>query len=352
MNRSFSAHSLQTRFALRASLLTLLLLFASQAPTQAASRVLAFGDSVTQGQGADGVDCRVDPPGTTFGGYPRRLETRLQNRGVDADVVNFGLCGERTSSGVTRIDSVLATGGDVILIMEGTNDFTPSCCVSFQTILFNLDQMVQKARAAGIEPVLASVVPIEDPEGNESAETLAGVLQQFTTAAFYADPYNAMIDVPDLFENFYSDSLHPNGPGYGLVADAFVEPTIAALTCPGENLGTCTPGPNVLCLNGGRFRVSADARDFEGVAFVGQAEPQTDDTGAFWFFDPNNIEVVIKVLDGRMDNDFFWVFYGSLSDVEFTIDVVDTENRTCKRYRNSSGSFASVGDTAAFFDPL
>ena len=72
------------------------------------------------------------------------------------------------------------------------------------------------------------------------------------------------------------------------------------------------------------------------------------DTGYFWFFGPENVEVVLKVLDGRPLNDRFWVFYGALSSVQYTLTVTDTETGQVKRYENPSGRLASVADTGAF----
>ena len=81
---------------------------------------------------------------------------------------------------------------------------------------------------------------------------------------------------------------------------------------------------------------------------AGTAVALTGDTGYFWFFSSNNIELVIKVVDGRGFNGKFWVFYGALSNVEYTITVTDTTTGTVKTYSNPSGTLASVADTAAF----
>jgi len=67
-----------------------------------------------------------------------------------------------------------------------------------------------------------------------------------------------------------------------------------------------------------------------------QAVPLTGDTGYFWFFSSNNVELVIKVVDGRAFNGFFWVFYGALSDVAYTITVTDTQTGGIKTYSNSA----------------
>jgi len=85
-----------------------------------------------------------------------------------------------------------------------------------------------------------------------------------------------------------------------------------------------------------------------GTSGVGQAVPLTSDTGYFWFFSGNNIELVLKVVDGRGFNGHLWVFYGALSDVEYTITVTDTQTGAVKTYFNPQGQLASVADTAAF----
>jgi len=110
---------------------------------------------------------------------------------------------------------------------------------------------------------------------------------------------------------------------------------------------SCASGQTSLCLNGSRFEVGVVWRDFDGNTGVGQAAPLTGDTGAFWFFTPTNIELVVKVLDGRWLNDHFWVFYGALSNVDYTLTVTDTVTGRSATYYNPSGTFASVGDTEA-----
>lgn len=118
-----------------------------------------------------------------------------------------------------------------------------------------------------------------------------------------------------------------------------------------EARAACSPGATALCLAGGRFRVEAAWTDFQGNTGAGQAVGLTGDTGYFWFFGSSNVEVVIKVLDGRALDDHFWVFYGALSNVEYTLTVTDTVTGIVKKYANTSGLFASVGDTLAFGKP-
>lgn len=110
----------------------------------------------------------------------------------------------------------------------------------------------------------------------------------------------------------------------------------------------CEPGPTKLCLQGGRFQVEVAWTDFQGNSGLGQTIPLTNETGGFWFFNSGNVELVAKVLDGRDTNGKFWVFVASLTSVEFTLTVTDTETGKQKVYHNPSGHMASFGDTDAF----
>ena len=123
---------------------------------------------------------------------------------------------------------------------------------------------------------------------------------------------------------------------------------VAFAAAPASAAATCTPGATAVCLQGGRFRLAATWRDFQGHTGSGQAVQLTPDTGYLWFFDPANVEVVAKVLDGRPTNGKFWVFYGALSNVEYTLTVTDTATGRVRQYHNPAGTFASRGDTAAF----
>lgn len=110
----------------------------------------------------------------------------------------------------------------------------------------------------------------------------------------------------------------------------------------------CVSSATSLCLQQGRFALEISWRDFAGRSGSGQAVPLTSDTGYFWFFDKRNVEVIVKILDGRPLNGRWWVFYGSLSNVEYTIRVTDTMTGATRTYRNPLGRFGSAGDTAAF----
>ncbi len=111
--------------------------------------------------------------------------------------------------------------------------------------------------------------------------------------------------------------------------------------------GSCVAGPQDLCLLGNRFRVSVRWHTPNGAAGDGGAAAVTDETGTFWFFDPANVELMVKVLDGRAVSGKYWVFYGALSDVQYDITVTDTVTGSTKQYHNRQGNLCGLGDTNA-----
>ena len=112
---------------------------------------------------------------------------------------------------------------------------------------------------------------------------------------------------------------------------------------------TCVPNATTLCLNGNRFQAQVSWRvASQGTAGNGTAISLSGDTGYFWFFSSGNVELVVKALDGRAVNGYFWIFYGALSDVEYTLTVTDTATGAVKTYSNPQGRLASTADTSAF----
>jgi outer membrane protein assembly factor BamB len=118
--------------------------------------------------------------------------------------------------------------------------------------------------------------------------------------------------------------------------------------------GLATPPPCVadattLCLNGRRFQVRVTWKTAAGATGDGQAAPLTPDTGYFWFFNSQNVELLIKVLNGCAADNAYWVFAGGLTDVRTVTTVTDTRTGQAKTYRNLQGHpFQPVQDTAAF----
>ncbi len=199
-------------------------------PARAQRQVfLAFGDSITAGVG--------DPE--TPGGYPVRLERLLRDGGLKAAVVeNHGQSGESTSQGLSRLGGVLARGGDGLLLMEGTNDITLVARgeLSLETVLANLLTMADRADAAGIRPVLATVIPripaARQDSDNVHNRVFAWEMREraFLTGRSLVDNFEALDPEvePEVFSTLYAsipnDGVgHPNPDGYDRIAENFAD---------------------------------------------------------------------------------------------------------------------------------
>jgi hypothetical protein len=119
----------------------------------------------------------------------------------------------------------------------------------------------------------------------------------------------------------------------------------------------CSPAPSqcfksstTLCLNNDRFQVRVNWRNFEGQTGVGSAVPGASATSAnLWFFQPDNWELLIKVLDACGLNNRYWVFFAATTNVEFAVTVTDTQTGAVRNYSNPLGQSAdAITDTNAF----
>jgi predicted esterase len=124
---------------------------------------------------------------------------------------------------------------------------------------------------------------------------------------------------------------------------------LAGARYPGYS-ATCAPTGTSFCLERGRYRVAVEFRDFSGQEGDGRAVPgSTAQAGLFWFFAPDNWELLVKVLDGCAVNGRIWIFAAATTSVEYTLTVSDTQVGAERRYRNQSGRASPlVVDTAAF----
>jgi hypothetical protein len=105
-----------------------------------------------------------------------------------------------------------------------------------------------------------------------------------------------------------------------------------------------------LCLQDGKFVVE--------VAFEDQhAEPArgyvvhgaSNKSGNFLFFEQENWEVLVKVLDGCKINDRYWAFLSTATNVMYTVTVTQTDTGITRQYGNQRGETPlAITDTSTF----
>lgn len=109
---------------------------------------------------------------------------------------------------------------------------------------------------------------------------------------------------------------------------------------------SCRPGPNTLCLLRSRFSVEVDWRNpANGTSGRGGAAALSNVTGTFTFGDRSNVELMVKLLDF---GDRIALFWGALSDLDYTIRVTDTETGVVKTYQSTPGRLCGGLDNDAF----
>lgn len=117
-----------------------------------------------------------------------------------------------------------------------------------------------------------------------------------------------------------------------------------------EEDDACTDSATVICLLGGRYGVTIDYSTVSGDGGSAKvARPRTADSGLFYFFEPSNWEVLIKVLDGCSTNNHHWVYAASATDVGLRFVIRDTVTGMEKVYTKDPGGAArAITDAGAF----
>ena len=209
---------------------------------------LAFGDSITAGEGAFSTH-----------GYLDVVEALLQqNLGGRPRVIGDGVSGTTSAVGSDRIESSLRSVHPAYtLILYGTNDWNKSACKTAQPPCFTIDSlrfMIQAARAARSLPVISTIIPahpvLTPPERNEWVAAMNDLIKALARqeGAALADSYGAFIKAGDL-TRLFSDDKHPNDAGYQLIGGAFFlaiarSPAATGSAGPGTALFVFPAGPS------------------------------------------------------------------------------------------------------------
>jgi hypothetical protein len=129
-------------------------------------------------------------------------------------------------------------------------------------------------------------------------------------------------------------------PHFGSTPTSTPTPTAGSASCTTDS---------TLCLSEGRFLITAIWTKPDGESGPAHAAALTADSGYFWFFDPANVEVTLKTLNGCGVNGRYWFFAGGLTNLQVDISVTDTTTNTTKKYSNTQGSaFPLITDTSTF----
>jgi acyl-CoA thioesterase I len=167
--------------------------------------IVALGDSLTAGLGVASDEA-----------YPALLEARARKAGFDYRVVNAGVSGDTSAGGLRRLDWVLRSRPDVVIVALGSNDGLRGLPVS--ALRDNLTAIVTRVRAAGARVLLVGMrVPPNygAAYAGDFAEAFGSVARH-TSVAFLPFLLEGVAGDPALNQ---ADGIHPNAAGQRIVAD-------------------------------------------------------------------------------------------------------------------------------------
>ena len=190
------------------------------ANTVAAPVVLFFGTSLTAGYGLEPEQA-----------FPTLIQRKAEAEGVPIKAVNAGLSGETTAGAARRIDWVLRTPADLIVIEAGANDALRG--LSPDAAKANLEQVIATIRKKQPRAKIA-LVQMEAPPNYGAAYT-----QRFRSIYRDVSQKESIPLIPFLLTNVagisrynQADGVHPNFAGEKIVADNVwqaLKPLIAQL---------------------------------------------------------------------------------------------------------------------------
>lgn len=178
--------------------------------------ILAFGDSLTAGLGVEESEA-----------YPAQLERKLQAAGYNYRVINGGISGETSTAALNRLDWMLQTNPDIVIVVTGGNDGLRGIDLSLTEQ--NIDEIVTRFAAQEAIIVFAGLQIIQnlgDDYINQFAEMYPRIAAQHPDAVFIPFFLEGVAADPALNQ---PDFIHPTAEGYSVIVDhifPFVEEAV------------------------------------------------------------------------------------------------------------------------------
>ena len=166
-------------------------------------RILAFGDSLTAGYGLSENDMLTT-----------RLADALAKMGRPATVINGGVSGDTSAGGLARIDWALGDRPQIMILALGANDMLRG--VDPSTTRANLEGIIAKAEAAGVEVLLAGMLapPNLGADYKQAFDAIYPALAKAHNLVFMPFLLQDVAQVSDLNQG---DGIHPNGNGVAVI---------------------------------------------------------------------------------------------------------------------------------------
>ena len=229
MNLSWNPWALGRRAA-ALSFMALTMLTSQVPGTEAdetAVTLIAFGDSLTAGYQL--------PSAATF---PAGLEVALRAKGYKVQVMNAGVSGDTTANGLERLEWVLQTPADGVILELGANDALRGLDPKIPRA--NLDKLIGTFKAKGLDVVLAGMrAPANwGPEYKAAFDAIYPDLANKHGVALYPYFLDGVRTEQSLLQ---SDGLHPTAKGVAEIIKRILPATEAQVLRIGERKAAAKP---------------------------------------------------------------------------------------------------------------
>ncbi len=185
--------------------------------------------------------------------------------------------------------------------------------------------------------------------------TLDGDLYVRFGAAPTIAEFDSASENPSTLESIRIDAPAP-GTWYFLIrrfdGEGDYQFALGALAPSGEPT-VCVADADTACHLGNRFQVEVDwtTADTAGSAQVmsfGGERASSDQSSFWWFFDPANFEMGVKMVDACSFTNSYWVFVSGLTNQAYDVRITDTHTSLFRIYRNPLGQYPqTIGATGA-----
>ena len=129
---------------------------------------------------------------------------------------------------------------------------------------------------------------------------------------------------------------------------------VLTLLAPSGEPTVCVADADTACQLGNRFQVEvdwttvSDSGAAQVMGFSGQ-RAASDQSSFWWFFDPANFEMGVKMVDACVPPfNAYWVFVSGLTNQAYDVAITDTHSGLIRHYRNPLGQYPqTIGATGA-----
>jgi acyl-CoA thioesterase-1 len=188
--------------------------FSVRADTPQPVTLVAFGDSLTAGNGLKASEA-----------FPAQLQMALQAKGYKVTIVNAGVSGDTTADGLRRFDWAMQPKPDGVILELGANDALRG--IDPKEPSANLDKMLASLKSKGVE-VLLTGMKAPNNWGTDYAKAFDAIYTDLA-AKYGVTLYPFFLDGVALDPRFSQpDGLHPTASGVAEVVKRIM-PDVEAL---------------------------------------------------------------------------------------------------------------------------